>query len=242
MSINFISPISPFSFNFGISIVNYFNISKIFNFSTLRHLIRYRNLVDPSAIPLFSRLSRFSRVTLTPLLDTDNGTAQKVSKSRLSNTRSTLCFYFYRIKCYVYNSMSFASEGKLITYSAINLTLVLQPHWLVSSCFVTLQVGRSFALANSGIPCVKVTFIISSKWHAKIPFEILNGLSSEVCISWVVPVNGKQRQHVVPRTSSIGDSSCMDNFSINVIERHAMPRHATRNLLGREWERGWNRQ
>lgn len=30
----------------------------------------------------------------------------------------------------------------------------------------------------------------------------------------------------------------MDNFSINVIERHATPRHATRNLLGREWERG----
>lgn len=40
-----------------------------------------------------------------------------------------------------------------------------------------------------------------------------------------MPVNAKQRQHVVARTSSIGDSSCMDNFSINVIERHATPRH-----------------
>lgn len=42
--------------------------------------------------------------------------------------------------------MSFPSEGKLITYAAINLTLVLQSHWLISSCFVTLQVVQGYSL------------------------------------------------------------------------------------------------
>lgn len=53
----------------------------------------------------------------------------------------TLCFYIYHVKRYIHNSISFASEGKIITCAAINLALALQQHWLVFSCFVTLQVA-----------------------------------------------------------------------------------------------------
>lgn len=40
--------------------------------------------------------------------------------------KSTSCFYFYRVKWYIYNTNSSASENKIIIYFAINLTSVLQ--------------------------------------------------------------------------------------------------------------------
>lgn len=65
------------------------------------------------------------------------------------------CLYFYRVKRYVYKSISFALESKIIIYVAINLALVLQQHRLTFSRFATPQVEGRTAFANNRISYVK---------------------------------------------------------------------------------------
>lgn len=66
------------------------------------------------------------------LLRFDSGTTQNISNLLLLNKRSTVCSYFYHVKRYIYNSISFAPERGIITYVTINLVSVLR-HWLVFS-------------------------------------------------------------------------------------------------------------
>lgn len=72
------------------------------------------------------------------LLCFDSRTTQNTSNLLLLNKRSTVCSYFYRVKRYIYNSISFAPERRIITYAAINMALVLQ-HWLIFSWSVMPQ-------------------------------------------------------------------------------------------------------
>lgn len=94
------------------------------------------------------------------LLRFDSGTTQNISNLLLLNKRSTVCSYFYHVKRYIYNSISFAPERGIITYVTINLVSVLR-HWLVFSWSVTRQIeGVSFsrimtylALSHSKLQC-----------------------------------------------------------------------------------------
>lgn len=54
---------------------------------------------------------------------------------------------------YIYNSIGFASEGKIIIYIAMNLALVLR-RCLIFSCFLTLQVEGRTAIASKVVSCV----------------------------------------------------------------------------------------
>lgn len=68
-----------------------------------------------------------------------------------------ICFYFMkrflsRETFYIYNSIDFASEGKIIIYIPMNLTWALQ-RCLISSCFLTLQVEGRTAFASNVVPC-----------------------------------------------------------------------------------------
>lgn len=68
-----------------------------------------------------------------------------------------ICFYFMkrflsRETFYIYNSIGFVSEGKIIIYIAMNLTLVLR-RCLISSCFLTLQVEGRTAFASNVVSC-----------------------------------------------------------------------------------------
>lgn len=112
-------------------------------------------------------------------------------KLLLSSRRPTLCSYFYRVKRYIYNSMSFASGGKLITYlRRYQFRVSFATSWLIFRCFVTLQAEhRTAAYVKSALRSK------SLKRVANVSLSILRSISSSKMYIFLncTTIHAKQR-------------------------------------------------